>query len=101
MVPREYIHDHSIGDMITLELDPFLLEVKDGAVKNVGPPSKSTTVKLFDVDSATARAFGDKRVKLAFEDGEGNHVEVALFPEHVEELRSALSDIESDTSILE
>ena len=60
--------------MLTLNIDEFMLELKDGALKNVGPANKSAEAKLFDVASAETRAFGDKRVKLVFEDGEGNEV---------------------------
>lgn len=72
--------------MLTLSLDEFHVEFEDGSVKNVGPTNKRTTAKLFDVTEATAREFGDRRVKLLFEDGEGNEVQVALSPEQAEEI---------------
>jgi len=78
--------------MLALELDSFMLELKDGAIKNVGPSNKSGSAKLFDVADAEARAFGDKRVKLVFEDEEGNEVQVALFPEDVE---AVVDDVEA------
>jgi hypothetical protein len=78
--------------MLSLQLEEFLIELKNGSVKNVGPPNKSATAKLFDVENAEARAFGDKRVKLVFEDDEGNEVQVALSPEGVEKL---LDDVEA------
>ncbi len=77
--------------MLTLQLDDFMIELKDGAVKNVGPSNKTATAKLFDVEQATAREFGDKRVKLVFEDAEGNEIQIALFPD---ELRSIVDDVE-------
>ena len=66
--------------MLSLQIEEFLLEVKDGSFKNVGPPNKSVTAKIYDVTEAEAREFGDERVKLAFEDDEGNVVHVALDP---------------------
>ncbi|WP_435077748.1 hypothetical protein [Halococcus sp. AFM35] len=53
--------------MLTLDITSFMVELKDGALKNVGPSNKSAEAKLFDVTSAEAREFGDKRVKLVFE----------------------------------
>ncbi len=79
--------------MITIELSSFLMQLKDGAIANVGASNKSATVKLYDVESANARAFGDERVKFVFEDDEGNEVEVAVFPEEIEAIEDALADV--------
>ena len=78
--------------MITLNLENFMIELKDGSLKNVGPTNKSATAKLFAVEEAEAREFGDKRVKLVFEDDEGNEIQVSLFPE---DLRTLADDIEA------
>ncbi|MFB6073942.1 MAG: hypothetical protein ABEJ89_02905 [Haloarculaceae archaeon] len=80
--------------MLTLDVDNFLVEFKDGAVKNAGAPNKRVTAKLYDVEGVDVRAFGDERVKLAFEDAEGNDVEVALFPEEARALQSGLAAVE-------
>ena len=85
--------------MLTLDIDPFLLELKDGSLKNVGPPNKTATIKLFDVESASAREFGDKRVKLEFVDGEGNECQVSMFPEQVRTLRAELETLEADSAV--
>jgi hypothetical protein len=77
--------------MLTLDLSDFMLELEEGTVKHVGTKTKSATVKLYHVTETEARAFGD-RVKLVFDDGEGNHVEVALDDEQVATL---LSDVET------
>jgi hypothetical protein len=63
--------------MLTLELSDFMIDLDEGAVKHVGTKTKGATVKLYHVTDTEARAFGD-RVKLVFDDGEGNHVEVAV-----------------------
>ena len=87
--------------MLSLDVSEFLLELKDGAFENVGPPTKAATVKLYDVESAEAREFGDERVKLAFADGEGNEVEVALFPDQAEDVRAALATLAEDGDVYE
>lgn len=87
--------------MLNLILDDFMVELKDGAIKNVGPSNKSGTAKLFDVESAEAREFGDKRVKLVCEDGEGNEVQVALFPEEVRDIADDIEEMEDDSPVFE
>lgn len=64
--------------MLTLSIEDLLLELEEGAVKHVGPKTTGATVKLYHVEETDAREFGDRQVKLAFEDGEGNEVEIAL-----------------------
>ena len=76
--------------MLTLDLEDFVVELKEGTVKHVGASTKSAEVKLYDVTDAEARTFGD-RIKLRFADDEGNAVEVALDPP---ELGAVLDDIE-------
>jgi len=78
--------------MLNLTLDSFLIELKDGSIKNVGPTNKSASAKLFDVESVTAREFGDSQLKLVASDASGNEVQIALFPEQAAEL---VDDIEA------
>ncbi|MDS0283176.1 hypothetical protein [Haloarcula onubensis] len=87
--------------MLTLDIDQFMLELKDGAVKNVGPSNKQATIKLYDVESVDAREYGDKRVKLAFEDEQGSEIEVALFPEQATAVREGLELLESESEAFE
>ena len=87
--------------MLTLNLDEFMIELKEGSIKNVGPTNKSATVKLFEVEEAEARAFGDKRVKLVFEDADGNEVQVSLFPEDVRKIASDIDSLEDDSPVFE
>lgn len=87
--------------MLSLSLSDFMVELKDGALKNVGPSNKSASVKLFDVGDVEAREFGDKRVKLAFEDDEGNEVEVALFPEDVAALAADVDELREESAVFE
>ncbi|WP_312912389.1 hypothetical protein [Natronosalvus caseinilyticus] len=87
--------------MLTLSLEDFTIELKDGSVKNVGPTNKSATAKLFDVSSAEAREFGDKRVKLVFEDDDGNKLQAALFPEEARAIADDLEALEAESPVFE
>ncbi len=78
--------------MLNLNLDSFMIELKDGSIKNVGPTNKSASAKLFGVETAQARAFGDSQVKIVATDGEGNELQIALDPEQAEAI---VDDIES------
>lgn len=87
--------------MLTLDLDSFTIELDEGAVKHVGPANAAASAKLFDVEEATAREFGDKRFKCVFEDGEGNELQVALFPEQLRELGEEIERLTDERSALE
>ncbi|RQH01373.1 hypothetical protein [Natrarchaeobius oligotrophus] len=87
--------------MLALTLEEFMVELNEGSIKNVGPTNKSATVKLFDVESAEAREFGDKRVKLVFEDDDGNELQVSLFPEHVRALVDDVEALEEESPVFE
>lgn len=78
--------------MLNLNLEEIMVEFKNGSIKNVGPTNKSATAKLFDVESIEAREFGDNRVKIVAEDGEGNTIQIALFPDQVQ---TVVDDVES------
>jgi hypothetical protein len=81
-------------DVLTIDLEDFAFEVKDGAIKHVGASGVAGTVKLYDVDSIDVREFGGERVKLTFEAEDDNSVEVALFPAALAELASELDELE-------
>jgi hypothetical protein len=87
--------------MLTFDIEQFMLELKDGAFKNVGPSNKRATVKMYDVEGVDVREYGDKRVKLAFEDEQGSTVEVALFPEQARAVADGLELLESESEILD
>ena len=87
--------------MLSLDIEQFMLELKDGAFKNVGPSNKQATVKMYDVEGVDVREYGDKRVKLAFEDDQGSEVEVALFPEQARAVAEGLSMLESESEMFE
>lgn len=78
--------------VLSLQLEEFAIELKEGSIKNVGAPNKAVTAKLYDVETVEARPFGDERVKLAFADDEGNEVEVALSPDHADAIADDLAN---------
>ncbi|WP_255195648.1 hypothetical protein [Halorarius litoreus] len=87
--------------MLNLAFENLNIELKDGSVQNVGPTNKETTAKLFGVEAVEVREFGDKRLKLAFDDGEGNEVEVALFPEQASEIARGIELLEEESPVFE
>ena len=87
--------------MFSLRLDEFMVELKEGSIKNVGAPNKSATAKLYDVADAEAREFGDERVKLAFEDAEGNEVAVALAPAEARAVARGIESLEEESRVFE
>ncbi len=87
--------------MLALTLEEFMVELNDGAIKNVGPNNKAATVKLFDVESTEAREFGDKRVKLVFEDEDDNEIQVSLFPEDVRALVGDIEALEDESAVFD
>ena len=87
--------------MLNLSLESFMIELEDGSIKNVGPPTKSATAKLFDVESATAREFGDRRVKLVAEDDDGNELQVALFPGQAAAVAEDIDSMREESDIFE
>ena len=87
--------------MLSLDLDEFTFEIKEGAIKHVGPSNTEATAKLYDVEGVEARDFGDKRVKLAFEDEDGNEVEVALFPAEAREVARGIELLEDDSQVFD
>jgi hypothetical protein len=87
--------------VLSLQLDEFMIELTDGSIKNVGAPNKSGTAKLYDVEHAEARAFGDERVKLAFADDEGNEVEVALAPTEARSIVDGIESLERESGVFE
>jgi len=87
--------------MFTLDIDRFMLELKDGTLKHVGASNRTATAKLYDVVDAEARAFGDERVKLSCEDGSGNEIEVALDPLEARAIAREIETLEEESDIFE
>lgn len=79
--------------MLTLQLEDFMVEFEEGTLKHVGTSTKSAEVKLFHVDDAGARAFGDDEVRLEFADGEGNEATVTVSAGASEDLAAELAEL--------
>jgi len=87
--------------MLTLDLDGLMIELKQGTVKHVGASNASAEAKLYDVEGVDVRTFGDERVKVGFDDGEGNELEVALFPDEAEALLAGLETVRAESDVFE
>jgi hypothetical protein len=87
--------------MITIDLDDFMFELKDGALKHVGASNRSATAKLYDVEEAAVTEFGDERVKLSCEDDDGNEVEIALSPDIASQVADRIDTLEDESEIFE
>ncbi|MEF8814342.1 MAG: hypothetical protein V5A55_11065 [Halovenus sp.] len=87
--------------MFTLDIDQFMFELKEGTFKHVGASNKSATAKLYDIEAVEARAFGDERVKLTFEDDGGNEVQVAVAPPEARELARSIEALEEESGVFE
>lgn len=87
--------------MLNLNLDSFMIELKDGSIKNVGPANKSASAKLFDVDSVEARAFGDSQLKVVATDESGNEVQIALDPRQAETINDDIESLREEGPVFE
>jgi hypothetical protein len=87
--------------MLTVDLDDFMFELKDGAIKHVGPSNRTATAKLYDVEGIDVREYGDKRVKLSFEDEDGSEIEIALDPAQASEVARGIELLEDESRVFE
>lgn len=87
--------------MILLDLEDFTFELKDGAIKHAGPSNRTATAKLYDVEGVEAREYGDRRVKLAFEDEDGSEIEIALGPDQASEVARGIQRLEEESRVFE
>lgn len=87
--------------MLNLNFESFMIELKDGSIKNVGPTNKQASAKLFDVDSVEAREFGDSQLKIVATDESGNEVQLALFPAQVEAIVDDVERLRDESDVFE
>lgn len=87
--------------MLTVDIDEFMLELKEGTFKHVGPSNKRATIKFYDIETVGVREFGDERVKLACEDDGSNELEVALAPQQAREVAREIERLEDESDIFE
>ena len=86
--------------MLTIDLDDFMFELKDGTLKHVGASNNDATVKLYDIEDVEVREFGDQR-KIACRDDSGNEVELALDPDTAEEIATGIERLAEEPSTTE
>lgn len=87
--------------MLNLIVDSFMVELKDGSIRNVGAPNKSATAKLLHVEDVEAREYGDSRVKIVATDAEGNEVHVAVSPEQAASIADDIETLEANSQVFE
>lgn len=87
--------------MLLLDLEDFMFELKEGAIKHAGPSNRTATAKLYDVEGVEAREYGDRRVKIAFEDEDGSEIEIALDPEQASEIARGIEMLEEESRVFE
>lgn len=87
--------------MLNLSIDQFMVSFKDGSIENVGAPNKSSTAKLFDIESVEVREFGDSQAKVVAHDDEGNEIQIALFPEQVERIVDDVTSLREESNVFE
>jgi hypothetical protein len=82
--------------MLTIDLEEFMFELKEGTLKHVGASNNAATVKLYDIEEVEVREFGDQR-KIACRDDGGNEVELALDPDTAEELAAGIEQLAEES----
>jgi hypothetical protein len=87
--------------MLLLDLEDFMFELKEGAIKHAGPSNRTATAKLYDVEGVEAREYGDRRVKLVFEDEDGSEIEIALDPDQASEIARGIEMLEEESRVFE
>ncbi|WP_336327078.1 hypothetical protein [Halovenus sp. HT40] len=78
--------------MLTIDLEEFMFELKDGTVKHVGASNNAATAKLYDIETTEIREFGDQ-LKLACADDSGNEIELALDSDTAREIADSVEDL--------
>jgi hypothetical protein len=87
--------------VLNVNVSDFMIELKDGSIKNVGAPTKSAEAKLFDPDDVAVREFGDSQVKITAEDESGNEVQIAMLADQFEDLLADANDLHEESRVFE
>ncbi|MXR52622.1 hypothetical protein GRX03_13530 [Halovenus sp. WSH3] len=86
--------------MLTIDLDDFMFELKEGTVKHVGASTNSAAVKLYDIGETEVREFGDQ-LKITCSDDSGNEIELALDPADAREIARGVEQLSEEGSLSE
>lgn len=87
--------------MLTIDIDEFMFELKEGTVKHIGLSNKAATIKFYDVEELGVREFGDERIKVVCEDDGDNELELALAPQQARKLAREVERLEEESGIFE
>jgi len=87
--------------VLNVNISDFMVELKDGSIKNVGAPNKSAEEKLFDPARVDVREFGDSQVKLVAEDESGNEVQVAMLADQFEDVLADANALHEESGVFE
>ncbi|WP_227133382.1 hypothetical protein [Halorubellus salinus] len=87
--------------MLNVNISDFMVELKDGSIKNVGAPTKSAEAKLFDPDDVEIREFGDSQVKVVATDASGNEVQIAMLADQFEDVLADANALREESRVFE
>lgn len=87
--------------MLNVNVSDFMIELKDGSIKNVGAPTKSAEAKLFDPETVEVREFGDSQVKITAEDASGNEVQIAMLADQFEDVLADANALREESRVFE
>jgi hypothetical protein len=86
--------------MLTIDLDEFMFELKDGTIKHVGSSNNTATTKLYDIETTEVREFGDQ-LKVVCADDSGNEIELALDADTAREIAAGIERLAEEDSLSE
>jgi hypothetical protein len=87
--------------VLNVNISDFMIELKDGSIKNVGGPTKSAEAKLFDPDEVEVREFGDSQVKVVATDDSGNEVQIAMLADQFEDVLADANALREESRVFE
>jgi tRNA G37 N-methylase TrmD len=87
--------------VLNVNISEFMIELKDGSIKNVGAPTKAAEAKLFDPDDVEVREFGDSQVKVVATDESGNEVQIAMLADQFEDVLDDANALREESRVFE
>lgn len=96
-----YVVVHVRVVVLNVNISDFMIELKEGSLKNVGGATKSAEAKLFDVETVEAREFGDSQVKVVATDESGNEVQIALLADQFDAFLAEAETLREESRVFE
>jgi hypothetical protein len=87
--------------VLNINLSEFMIELKDGSIKNVGASNKSAEAKLFGPEEVEVREFGDSQVKVVATDESGNEVQIAMLADQFEAVLADANALHEESRVFE